>query len=142
MANVPIPSNTVTRKIINGVFIAGRVHTVPSDLSASDTFDIAVVPAGARLLGVKIKNSAATASLTVDIGDGTTADRFLDGSTALQAADVVASANEDLGEVLSATAETTIRATFLGAVVGATDVITAWVEMTFDPLDADAEAAV
>lgn len=141
MANIPLPSNKVTRRNVTGVYIDGRVHTVPSNLSASDTMDIAVVPAGARLLGVHIKNSAATASLTVDIGDGTTADRFLDGSTALQTADVVASANEDLGEVLSTTDDTTIRATFLGAVVGATDVITAWCEISLDDLPADSQAA-
>lgn len=141
MANVALPSTHINRRVLTGVFTDGRIHTVPSNLSANDTFEIGVVPAGARLLGVHLKNSAATATMTVDIGDGTTADRFLDGSTALQTADLVASANEDLGEVLSATADTTITATFLTAAPDATDVLLGWIECTFDNFESDTEAA-
>lgn len=139
MANVGIPSNQVTRKVENGVYISGRVHTVPANLTAADTMDVAVVPAGARIVGIHAKSDTAIAG-TIDIGDGTTVDRFLDGDNSLATADLVASANEDLGEVLSA--DTTVRITFLTAAPAATDVITAWVEMTFDPLSADSEAAV
>jgi hypothetical protein len=139
MANIAIPENVVTRRIENGMFIAGRVHTVAANLAANDTMDIARVPAGARITGIKIKASAATASLTIDIGDGSTVDRFLDGSTALQTADLVGSANEDLGEVLAA--DTTIRVTFLGAAVQAANVITAWVEATLDSLPSTNNAA-
>lgn len=139
MANVPIPSNAVTRRQVNGVFINGRVHTVPANLSAADTMDIAVVPAGARITGIKIKSDTAIAG-TIDIGDGTTVDRFLDGSNALATANLVGSANEDLGEKLAA--DTTVRVTFLTAAPAATDVLTAWVEMTVDDLNTDTEAAV
>ena len=138
MANVAVPSNAVTRRLVNGVFIASRTWTAPANLSANDTLDIAVVPSGARITGIKVKSSAAIAG-TIDIGDGTTVDRFLDGNNALATANLVAEANEDLGETLSA--DTTVRITFLTAAPASGNVLVAWVEATVDDLPADSTAA-
>lgn len=141
MANVALPTNHIARRVVTGVFIDGIVYTVPANMSNDDTLDFAIVPAGARLLGIKAKTDSAIASQVIDIGDGTTVDRFLDGSTAFQTAELVATANEGLGEVLSATADTTLRITFLADAPAATDVITAWAEIAFDDLQAHAGVA-
>ncbi len=139
MANVALPSNSVPRRQINGVYADGRVHTAAANLSAGDTMDVAVVPAGGRIVGIHVQSDTAIAG-TIDIGDGTTVDLFLDGSNALATANLVADANENLGETLAA--DTTVRITYLTAAPAAGDVVTAWVEMTLDDLQADSEAAV
>lgn len=140
MANIPLPSSNVPRRNLTGVFIIGRVHTVAANLSAADTMVIGSIPEGARLVGGAIKADTATGSLTVDVGISGTADLYLDGASAIATAESVASFNEGLGDVVSA--DTPVFATFLGAAVQAGTVITAWLEVTFDALEADGEAAV
>ncbi len=140
MANVPLPASDIPRRVLTGTFIIGRVHTVPANLSANDTFEIGAIPAGARLVGAHIKASVATGSLTVDIGTVADDDAFLVASTAIATAESVASANLGLGDVV--TIDTLVRATFQAAAVQAANVITAWLEVTFDALEGDVEAAV
>lgn len=139
MANIPLPSSNVARRNLTGVFIIGRVHTVAANLSISDTMVIGSIPAGARLVGGAIKADTATSSLTVDVGISGTADLYLDGSSAIATAESVATFNEGLGDVVAS--DTEVFATFLGAAVQADTVITAWLEVTFDTLEADSEAA-
>lgn len=141
MANVGIPSNAPKRRIENGTFSAGRVHTVPSNLAQNDTMDVAVVPAGARVLAIKAKTDTAITSGTIDIGTPASAELF-GADVTFAVAEVVASAPRAVGGVLSTTDDTTIRIRFNSSnVPAATDVITAWVEMTMDELPADSEAA-
>lgn len=141
MANIGIPSNTVTRRLENGVYAAGRVHTVAANLSQNDTMDVAVVPAGARVLAIKAKPDTAISSGTIDIGTAASPEQF-GADVTFAAAETVASAPLGMGDVLSTSDDTTIRIRFNSAAApAATDVITAWVEMAVDDFPADAEAA-
>ena len=140
MANVALPGNYVVRRLETGVFVVGRQWTAPANLSVADTLDFAKVPVNGRLLGIKAKSDTAIAG-TIDIGDGTTVDRFLDGSNAMATADLVAEANEDIGEVLSASAEITLRITFLTAAPAQGDIINAWALVTMDPFTIDSGPA-
>jgi hypothetical protein len=141
MANIAIPSNKTPRRIENGKFADGRVHTVAANLSQNDTMDVAVVPAGARVLAIKAKTDTAISSGTIDIGTTSSAEQF-GADVTFAVAETVASAPLGMGDVLSTTADTTIRIRFNSAAApAATDVITAWVEMTMDDFPADSEAA-
>ncbi len=139
MANVALPSNKVARRNINGSYIDGRTWTAPAALSAGDTLEVATIPAGGRPVAIHVQSDTAIAG-TIDIGDGTTADLYLDGDNSLATANLVAQANESLGEEVSA--DTTVVITFLTAAPAQGDVITAWVEMSLDKLAADSGVAV
>lgn len=140
MANVALPSTHIVRRGVVGTFIDGRTHTVQANMSANDTFEMGVVPANARILDAGLMVDAAVAG-TVDIGDGTDADRFQDGDNSAATARGVVRADLEMGVVLSADDDTTIVATFLTAAPAADDVVISWVEVAFDDLDDDTVAA-
>lgn len=141
MANIPLPSSHIVRRGVVGNFNDGREHTVQANGSAGDTFEMGVVPAGARFMdgGLTVDNAVAG---TVDIGDGTDADRFQDGDNSAATARGVVRPDLELGQVLDPDNDTTIVATWLTAAPAADDVVTSWVTVTFDDFDDDTEAAV
>ncbi len=139
MANVPLPASDIPRRVLTGTFSIGRVHTPLANMAANDTMEIGVIPAGGRLIGAHIKCDTAVAG-TVDIGTVATVDLYMDGSAALATAELVGSADEALGDVVSV--DTLVRATFLTAAPDAGEVVTAWLQVTFDSFEGDSEALV
>lgn len=67
-----------------GVVLASKAtYTVPAGgLSADDLVKMNPIPNGATVLDVIVQGSAGTATMTIDVGDGTTADKFIDGQDA------------------------------------------------------------
>ena len=72
--NKPDTCGVVVRKYFSGT-VAG------TDVAVGTTISLCKIPKGARIMGGKWYNDGtfAGAGVTIDIGDGTTADRFADG---------------------------------------------------------------
>jgi len=109
-----VSSDAVASGLMVERFKAGSVlcrsakYTASAALAANDIIKMVPVPEGARLLRIDYKFSAFGAGRTLDIGDATTVDKFVDG-------DDVSAAGTDsvvLDEVLSADA--VVQAKVLG----------------------------
>ena len=112
-----------------GTVIAVKgTYTIPTgDLTADDVVQMVSVPKGAIILDVVAASSDTTTSLVIDVGDGTTADKFIDGITASSAFVSSLSADGDPdndGVGYQYTAADTIDMTFLAAAADATNVYT------------------
>jgi hypothetical protein len=102
-------------------------YTVAAALNAADIYQMVDVFAGETVHNIKIKSSDLDAgtALVLDVGDGSDADRYIDGSTIGQAG---GTDHEDAnGAPIAYTADDTIDITC--AVAPGTDVATGTLEM-------------
>lgn len=102
-------------------------YTVTAALNAADIYQMVDVFAGETVHNIKIKSSDLDAgtALVLDVGDGSDADRYIDGSTIGQAG---GTDHEDAnGAPIAYTADDTIDITC--AVAPGTDVATGTLEM-------------
>lgn len=139
MSNIAVPTGTGIRRLVNGLYVVSRVHTVAANLSQNDTMDLPALPEDARVYDIGISCSAAVSSGTVNIGTTGTA-AFFGASIAMATANLVGKANLRLGFLLDA--GTVIRFVFNSAAApAATDVLTAYALLSVDEALIDSEAA-
>lgn len=117
----------------SGKVRVARFSFASFDAAQNDTLTLCRIPAGARIKEGYLRHSALGTNVTMDIGDGTTVDKYADGLD-VAAAGVKSFANtEALAGQLSAklTAVETIVAKLLSANPDAST-ISGWVEYVVD----------
>ncbi|MGI9451989.1 MAG: hypothetical protein ACR2QH_15315 [Geminicoccaceae bacterium] len=109
MAAFNLPSTSLARRAVQGVVAAGRVFVPAANLAATDTIEICKLPANARVLDIIVGHTSA-ATMTIDVGDGTDVDKYLDGVVIASAA--VGRLNEGVTGLMDFnTAEVTVTLT-------------------------------
>jgi len=96
-----------------GMVLASKAVFTTASVLQNETVLLNPIPEGATVLDVIIQGSAGTASLSVDVGDGTTVDKFIDGATATAA--FMARLSNAGGVGVTYDADGHIVAKFLGA---------------------------
>lgn len=97
-------------------FVGGRVrvfceHFQYNTQVAGSTLNLGVFPAGALILGFEIITDTSTATATIALGDGTTANRFM-AATAFTTTDVPVPVGKTANAI--STAQLTARTTLVG----------------------------
>ncbi|WP_299444696.1 hypothetical protein [uncultured Rhodospira sp.] len=112
-ATVPAPETFLAPSDIHGRvrLCYGKLEGGEQTLAEDDTVQFFELPAGARPLGFIINTGAMGSSVTLSLGDGTTADRFVTAYSVAAATNSV-KASEDMSVL---TADTVLTATLAGA---------------------------
>ncbi len=108
-------------------------YTTPAGgLAISDTIELTKVPKGARLLGGLVVNGAMATTAALELGDGTTSDKYL------AAASVAAAGQVDFGNLIAKNfgeqlaAALTLTATVVTAVWAAAEQLDGYVDYMVD----------
>jgi hypothetical protein len=130
------PKMLAAHELKGRVRVAWFDYTVPTGgVAVDDTVDLTTLPIGARILGGEMAfeaMSSAAGTAQIQVGDGTTADKYL-GTTSVDAAGTSPFANTialNFGEVLEA--ETTLKATAKGEAWAAAKKLAGWVKYALD----------
>ena len=73
---IAIPQTLLTPEECHGRIRVARASYTTAAIVAASTINMITMPKGAKYLGGYLHSDVATASLTLALGDGTTADRF------------------------------------------------------------------
>jgi len=107
------------------VFCRSAKYTVAAELAANSIIKMVPIPTGARVVKVDYKTTALGTGVTVDIGDGTTIDKYFDGANCAAAGS--ASSIQDV----ELTADEDVQMKILGAVCPAAAILSlhVWYKM-------------
>ena len=110
-----------TARALVGTTTIVATAVIDTALVASDTIELAVIPAGATITEIVLGNdNGLGTTMTLDVGDADDADRFIDGADFSGDA-TVARIDEGAGVGYTYSSETTLIATAATAASGTTD---------------------